>query len=345
MKRLKIFTWIVLINIYLVIVAGSIVRMSGSGMGCPDWPKCFGYLIPPTDQSQLEWKENHEFKKGQIIIQDNALVVANSNFKTTVSYNQSNWENYTKHDYAVFNVYHTWTEYINRLFGALLGLFALIMIYFAARKWKINKWFLGLSIIQLFLIGFEAWLGKLTVDTNLDANMITYHMLGVTVMVVVQLLLLKLINREKKETKPDVNKLSQTIKYVTFIGIILMIIQIVLGTQVRQQTDVMMHSGLERGLIPQGFDYVFYIHRSFSFLLVVVIGYLYLKLKSNSNFLKPLNYLVVFTVLEIIAGIILFYFGMQAFAQPIHIILSILIYGFFVELFLKTLLSLQSSAD
>ena len=70
MKSLKVFTWIVLINIYLVIVAGSIVRMSGSGMGCPDWPKCFGYLIPPTEQSQLEWKDNHAFEKGQIIILD-----------------------------------------------------------------------------------------------------------------------------------------------------------------------------------------------------------------------------------------------------------------------------------
>lgn len=335
MRVLNRISWVVLINVFLVIIAGSVVRMTGSGMGCPDWPKCFGYLIPPTEQDQIEWKENHEFNKGQIIIHDEALVLAKTDFISSTIYNENNWEKYTKHDYAVFNVFHTWTEYINRLFGALLGFVALIMIWFAAKKWKINKWFLGLALIQLFLILFQAWLGKLTVDTNLNPHMITYHMMGVTVMVIVQLLLLKLIRRE---SNPETfNAMNPIVKLIGSSGIILMLIQIVLGTQVRQQTDIMVKSGMSRELIADGFDWVFLVHRSFSFLIVFSIIFLWVRLWKTPRFKKPLMYLVVFIGLEILAGIILYYFNMQAFAQPIHLLLSILIFAFFVEIFLRFL--------
>ena len=53
-----------LIIVYFVIAAGAIVRMTGSGMGCPDWPKCFGYWVPPTERTQLDWTPNHSYLKG-----------------------------------------------------------------------------------------------------------------------------------------------------------------------------------------------------------------------------------------------------------------------------------------
>jgi len=60
--------------IYLVIVAGAIVRMTGSGMGCPDWPKCFGYYIPPTESKQLLFKANNYYEKGMMILLDDRSV-------------------------------------------------------------------------------------------------------------------------------------------------------------------------------------------------------------------------------------------------------------------------------
>ena len=82
----KVYNFLLILSVvlvYLVIAAGATVRMTGSGMGCPDWPKCFGYIIPPTDRSQLDWKKKHNYKKGEIIIVNESLYVAVNDFTST----------------------------------------------------------------------------------------------------------------------------------------------------------------------------------------------------------------------------------------------------------------------
>ena len=110
------FHWITLIFIYLVVVAGSVVRMTGSGMGCPDWPKCFDQYIPPTsiDQLPLNYQDHYsslrEKKIGRF-----------ADFLTTFGLNDKaqlliNDKELLKEQ--EFNVLNTWFEYVNRLIGA-----------------------------------------------------------------------------------------------------------------------------------------------------------------------------------------------------------------------------------
>jgi cytochrome c oxidase assembly protein subunit 15 len=92
-KRFPKIVTAAIISIYLIFLAGSVVRMTGSGMGCPDWPKCFGYLIPPTAEEQILWKPNTSFKEGSIIVISEELYVAQHDVLTGSEFNPTKWEN------------------------------------------------------------------------------------------------------------------------------------------------------------------------------------------------------------------------------------------------------------
>ena len=124
------------ILVYLVIAAGAIVRMTGSGMGCPDWPKCFGYYIPPTNIAELTWVSEKIFEKGQMIIYNDELKMSKRDFISGSDFNPKNWQDYTKHDYSVFNPLHTWVEFINRLIGVVCGISVLILGFYSIQFYK-----------------------------------------------------------------------------------------------------------------------------------------------------------------------------------------------------------------
>ena len=170
MKKIRRLTIISIIIVYIVILAGATVRMTGSGMGCPDWQKCFGYLIPPTDRSDIEWKKNHNYKKNQIIIFNDSLIYANKDFKTVDSINRENWSNYTKHDYSIFNVYHTWIEYINRLIGAIAGL-SVLLLFITSLKLEVLIHFLIIeSGSQPYIVSPKAITGFFKIIASKPTN-------------------------------------------------------------------------------------------------------------------------------------------------------------------------------
>ena len=163
--------------VLLVIFAGSMVRMTGSGMGCPDWPKCFGYLIPPTTEKDVFWKSNFNYKKGVMILRDEKFYSSKIDFLSSNEFMSSNWLEYTKHDYNEFSVMNTWFEFINRFIGAIAGLSTVIMFLFSFNFLKTKPVVTIMSFIVLLSMLFQAWLGKLVVDSNLSPYKITVHML------------------------------------------------------------------------------------------------------------------------------------------------------------------------
>ena len=322
-----------LILVYLVIIAGALVRMTGSGMGCPDWPKCFGYYIPPTDIKELTWTPNREFKEGQVIIKEDKLWVAKSDFKTTAKYDVSQWRLYTKHDYALFNATETWIEYINRLVGALAGVSIFIMALFSFGYWKTNKKITLLSWASVLLIGFQGWLGSRVVYSVLNPVKITIHMM--VALVIVALLLYLIKNSQEKISVFKKNRLFEKIVVVTLV---LTFIQIVLGTQVRQYVDdqVKLLGNEQMALVLKNPILVFYIHRSSSLLILGLNVFLFLRNKKFRLGFEKINWVIAIIGIEIITGMAMYYLDFPYASQPLHLLIASLLFGTQMYLFLET---------
>lgn len=330
----KKFVIISLVLVYLVIIAGAVVRMTGSGMGCPDWPKCFGYVIPPTQESELIFKRDHDYFKGQVIINEESLQVSKSDFTSARNFDNSNWEPYTKHDYAIFNPWHTWIEYINRLVGALAGIAVLIMSVLSFRKWKKSKRITLLSWLAVFMMGFQGWLGATVVYSVLAPVRITLHMI---VALLIVLLLIYLLYQVRKKSASFV--FDPTFKWGIIAAMILTLVQIALGTQVRQhvdeQVDIVGYAA--RSLWMRHPEITFYIHRSFSVIVFALNLFLFFRNRKKQLGHALMNWVIALVGVEIITGILMYYLDFPFLTQPLHLVIASIIFGLQSYLLLTSL--------
>lgn len=128
---------------YLLIAVGALVRAAGAGLGCPDWPRCFGSWVPPTDASDLP----------------------------------------AGFDVSQFNVVNTWLEYVNRLTGVVIGLLIFATLIAAWRRYRREPRVFWPSVAAFLLVGFQGWLGGQVVENELDPNILTLHLVVALIIV------------------------------------------------------------------------------------------------------------------------------------------------------------------
>ena len=278
------YTWFILVMVFLVIAAGGVVRMTQSGMGCPDWPTCFGRWVPPTSADQLP-PDFEKYLKQQDI------------------------------DHS-FNVYHTWIEYINRLLGALLGFFILIHFIWSVRKfWTTEKKVVLLSLLLLLGVGFQGWLGKKVVDANLAVVKITVHMLMALVLAAIPLLILTRLKAEQRVK-------NSFLKIFTTIVLFILVVQVVLGTQVREQIDEIAKplKYAQRETWIGQLDNIFFIHRSFSWLALGACFILAWRAWKYPTLRNPGILALLSAIMASLLGIIMAWYSIPALAQPLHLL-------------------------
>ena len=207
-------------------------------------------------------------------------------------------------------------------------LFRSIVAVYAFSYWKSNKWIAVLSVFNVILVGFQAWLGSIVVSTNLVPWIVTVHML-----LALAILALSIYTYHLAKTfgKPKLNTIP-IIHIVTLLTIILSVMQITFGTEVREKIDAVATrlSGYRDGWVNSA-GQVFLQHRDVAILVLFINVMLYALIRrhfsrhSVQQQLMSFNFLII--MLQILTGISLSYLSLPPVAQTLHILFASLMFG------------------
>ncbi|HEU4717080.1 MAG TPA: COX15/CtaA family protein, partial [Bacteroidia bacterium] len=303
------------------------------------WPKCFGYYIPPTDPSQVEFHSGHEYSKGMMIIVNDTLWRAKDDFHSGANFRDGDhWEKYPVHDYAKFFVAHTWTEYINRLFGALSGFSMFLLMFIALLRIRKDWKTFAVMVAGMCMMAFVIWLGAVVVNTNLAPFKITFHMLSAMVMVAIVILVQARVRAMCGEQKHVVPKFA---RILFFLALLLTLDQVIFGTQVRQQIDTIYSnmSGLSRETWIAQLNGVYLYHKIMAGVVMIVnialFWFMYRTKPEGKT--KWLSYGLLLVMLgEYGAGVFMHNFAIPAYAQPVHLLLAMILFGVQLGLIVRT---------
>ncbi|WP_035726210.1 COX15/CtaA family protein [Eisenibacter elegans] len=320
-----------LVAVYLLILVGGIVRSTGSGMGCPDWPKCFGSWVPPTDVSQLP--SNYKDVYAQKRKQKNERIAGYIGRLGWVNLADRMLNDPAMYVEETFNPVKTWIEYLNRLLGAVIGLLILATAISSLRYWRTDTYLVLFSVAALLLVLVQAWIGSIVVSTNLLPGTITVHML--LAVVIVGLLLYPFLRTYTYTNEPNTSVWQvPQLKWVLWLSIVAMVAQLIMGTQVREELDLLMASlGPQwRSTWESAIGAVFFVHRSFSWIVLLTVAWLcYQTFRPSQKAHLVLKYLssglLLAVLLSIVSGVGMSYFGVPPFLQPLHLVLSVIILG------------------
>lgn len=172
---------------FIVITLGALTRLLDAGLGCPDWPGCYGQLMPPTDSSDI-------MKAGA--------------------------------SYPLFPVdqIKAWSEMIHRYAASFLGLSLLLKVSVLFKNPDCTH-LRKLAVISLFWVIVQGVFGMLTVTLRIWPPVVTAHLMGGLIMLLLCYLQLKQI---KEQTQIKLS-FSSAFKLPALLVAIFLIGQLVLG--------------------------------------------------------------------------------------------------------------------
>jgi len=284
LRRLSFLVWGLF---FLVVLAGGTVRVLEAGMGCPDWPTCYGLLIPPTSEAQLPPDYRERFAVAGRLADP-------------------------------FDPLKTWAEYLNRLLSVVAGLGVLALLGYAWLHFRHRRRILLYATAIPAALVAEALLGWQVVATYLAQHLVTAHMIFtlaltlLTFMVAAQTYLVR--ERELRGERLWYWRLG-------WVSWVLLAVQVLMGATLRAWVKQL---GAETALE----SVLFYVHRSFSWLVLGTWAYFHWRVYMDPVRLRQARRWAILTTAlllgQVFVGAIMSYFAFTGVWKVLHLLMGLL---------------------
>lgn len=251
MTRFQKLAVAALVSVLCLMFVGAIVRVTGSGMGCPDWPTCWGCLVPPTSVDQVDFDKlpiERFQKKAERMGRDPQSITVESLRKE-------------------FNPRHVWTEFFNRLCSLPVGIFSLAT--FIAAFWQREKrplvfW---MAFGSLIVVLVNAWMGARVVYSGLKPGVLTTH-LALAMMLTGMLVYCAWRGTDHPWRIRMQGAPLARLRLVVTLLLLVIVAEGILGSQIREMTDELAKSHLNTPrsawIAELEGSWKYLVHRSFS---------------------------------------------------------------------------------
>jgi heme a synthase len=306
-----------LVSVLVLMFVGAIVRVTGAGMGCPDWPACWGCLIPPTKVEEVDFAKLpiEKFqRKAARMGRDPATISAESLRRE-------------------FNPRHVWTEFLNRLSSLPVGFFSVATFIAAFWQRARRPLVFWMAFTSLAVVLINAWMGARVVYSGLAPGVLTTH-LALAMSLLGTLTYCAWRGTDNVWRVPMEAAPRRNLRLAVLLLLVVIVAEGIIGSQVREMTDELakLHAGADRaswtGELEGSWKYLF--HRSFSWVvLAITLWAWWLTKRHRIGGPGKVEHVVLGIVLsQMILGVVMAQVHIYSWVQVLHVGLAAILLTF-----------------
>jgi len=308
-RRVQVLTLITLFITFDLVLFGAFTRLTDSGLGCPDWPGCYGHASPVGAQSAIAFEQS-QMPDGPVT--------------------------HTK----------AWIEMVHRYMAMAVGGLILTLAAFAwVRRWRSDAthgvlW----PTVTLLWVGVQGAFGALTVTMKLFPLIVTLHLMGGLVLLA---LLTLQVQRQGLASQRNASVVLHPLLYVaTLLGLLLLTLQVLLGGWVSTNYAVLAcntfpqcqgswwplmnfeqgftlwrHLGLDANgqpLVFESLTAIHYVHRLAAYVVLVYLAVLAMLLRHVRGLQTAAHVLCLCLLLQLLTGLANVMFDWPLFSAVLH---------------------------